>query len=69
MTKKTKTPIKYTFAQDDNCHWYIIPVDKVNQFYDAVENEEWEIIEDHFRNTGDPSDYSFENPQKLKLNP
>jgi hypothetical protein len=28
---------RYRFVQDDDCHWYMIPADKLQAFYDWEE--------------------------------
>lgn len=51
----------FCLVQDDDCHWYIIPVDKAAEFYNWCDDEDnW-----------DTPDYATEvggNPQRVVFN-
>lgn len=60
--------MKYRFIQDEDCHWYLIPADKVDDFNRWVEcgpywdGYEGEWFEDY--SCDYPSSYSIENPER-----
>lgn len=55
--------MRYTLVQDNDCHWYLIPADKQEEFYAWLETESWEEPDwaNHFG--GGPLSVTFENPE------
>ncbi len=61
------TEARFCFVQDDDCHWYIIPSDKRDEW------REWENIDSNDPRSWDPPEfavridspfsYSFTDPQ------
>jgi hypothetical protein len=62
-------PERFTFRQDDACHWYLVPVRRLkawDKWYergypDGKVGAEME----GYRVDGCPAFYSFENPERL----
>lgn len=59
--------MKYRFMQDDDCHWYLIPADKHQEFGDWVYGDEGVVAgtpqpEWAEMLSGSPSEYNFAAP-------
>ena len=63
---------RYFLAQDDSCHWLLIPLEKRDRFYELL--NKGEEAEDEFNtefwekySTGGGAEvYSFTNPEIIK---
>lgn len=54
---------RYSLLQDDDCHWYVVPVDKIEEFVAWVETfVEDERPEGVLEIGGGTSLVTFENP-------
>lgn len=63
---------RFCLLQDDDCHWYLVPVELKPKFQSMADNarvqEDFERFDDEFgkfRCGGGPSNYSFENPEEI----
>ncbi len=55
---------RYSFVQDDDAHWYLIPIRKIYLYDDAKESgkrEDWQEVE-RYRIAGGPQSYTFVDP-------
>ena len=63
---------KYFLSQDDDSHWYLIPVELRAEFAAAREkggDDDWEKFIDKFdqyRLSGGPGSYTFEKPEEIE---
>lgn len=58
---------RYRLAQDDSCHWYLIPADKATEWEDWAYSEEAELgdtPEWASRLNGYPGLVTFEKPEE-----
>ena len=60
--------MRYFLDQDDSCHWYLVPMDKRNEweYWCGLEDdceESWEVPEWAKRLDGHPRWISFTDPQ------
>lgn len=69
--KESLQPKRGRFVQDDDCHWYLIPASRYDDFrrwvestQDGFEGEYRGYDFDKFRISGSPSDYSFVDARK-----
>ncbi len=61
---------RYVFRQDQSCHWYIVPVDKLDvwrAWSDLSEDDpgSWDAPDFAFMLGGGYHDISFENPAEI----
>lgn len=59
---------RFALAQDNDSHWYVVPVDKMTEWDEWLEldpecDEAWEAPEFAQRVGGSPSLVTFENPE------
>ena len=61
--------MKRVFIQDYDCHWYLIPIDKKEEFRsfcdDPCQEKEYSMDFNDCLIDGDPSFYSVENVNKI----
>lgn len=61
---------RYRFAQDDDGHWYLLPIDLEAMFFqmlDDGESDGWEGFNTKFYQyniSSSPSGYTFTNPEE-----
>lgn len=60
--------MRYFFAQDQSCHWYIVPEDKKQEWsewlqYDEEDERSWDAPEFARMVDSGPYNYTFTDPQ------
>lgn len=59
---------RYRLVQDNDCHWFIIPADKIGEWdewceIDSDDERAWDAPEFAQDLGGSPSNVTFENPR------
>lgn len=55
--------MRYILVQDNDCHWYIIPVDRIDDWDEWCKSNEWEAPRYAASVGGHPSLVTFTNPK------